>query len=66
MKLIRRLLSTALIAGLAAAAAFAAGEGEGDGQMSAPAAEMMAEYGDVWQWEHPAGLPRPTPTDKSI
>jgi len=42
---------TALVAGLAAAAAFASGEGEGDVQMSAPAAEMMAEYGDVWQWD---------------
>ena len=46
-----RVALAVLIAGLAAAAAFAGGEGEGDVQMSAPAAEMMAEYGDVWQWD---------------
>ncbi len=43
-----RLILTVLVAGLAAAVAFAGGEGEGDVQMSAPAAEIMAEYGDVW------------------
>ncbi len=51
MKVISRLVPAALIAGLAASAAFAGGDGEGEVQMSAPAAEMMAEYGDVWQWD---------------
>ena len=41
----------ALGACLAATVAFASGEGESEVQMSAPAAEMMAEYGDVWQWD---------------
>ena len=51
MKEVWRFVWTALMAGLAAAAAFAGGESEGEVQMSAPAAEMMAEYSDVWQWD---------------
>ena len=36
---------------MAAAVAFAGGDDESGSQTPAVAAEMMAEYGDVWQWD---------------
>ena len=61
MKGLRQLALAALAAGVAAAAAFAAGEGEEGSQASGAAAEMMmAEYGDVWQWDTLADYERDT------
>lgn len=60
MKGLRRLALIALAAGTAAAAAFAAGEGEEGAQTGAAAEMMMAEYGDVWQWDTLADYERDT------
>ena len=61
MQGLRRLTAAVLAAGVAAAAAFAAGEGEEGSQTSGAAAEMMmAEYGDVWQWDTLADYERDT------
>ena len=51
MRMARQLALIVIGVFAAAVVAFAGGDGEGDVQMSAPAAEMMAEYGDVWQWD---------------
>ena len=59
MRKVRRLAIIALTACVAAAVAFASGEDESGSQTSA-AAEMMAEYGDVWQWDTLADFERDT------
>ena len=59
MRTIRQLALTALVACVAAAVAFASGEEESGSQASA-AAEMMSEYGDVWQWDTLADFERDT------
>ena len=51
MRKARQLVLIALGACLAAAVAFASGDDESGSQTPAAAAEMMAEYGDVWQWD---------------
>ena len=47
----RQLVLIAVGAWMAAAVAFAGGDDESGSQTPAVAAEMMAEYGDVWQWD---------------
>ena len=59
MRKIRQLALVALAACVAAAVAFASGEDEAGSQGSA-AAEMMSEYGDVWQWDTLADFERDT------
>ena len=59
MKKIGQLVLVALVACVAAAVAFASGEVESGAQGSA-AAEMMSEYGDVWQWDTLADFERDT------
>ena len=51
MRKARQLALIALGASLAAAVAVASGDDESGSQTPAAAAEMMAEYGDVWQWD---------------
>ena len=51
MRKARQLVLIALGAWMAAAVAFASGDDESGSQTPAAAAEMMAEYGDVWQWD---------------
>ena len=51
MRKARQLALIALGAWMAAAVAFASGDDESGSQTPAAAAEMMAEYGDVWQWD---------------
>ena len=59
MRKARQLALVALAACVAAAVAFASGEEESGAQASA-AAEMMSEYGDVWQWDTLADFERDT------
>ena len=58
MRKARQLALVALAACVAAAVAFASGEEESGAQGSA--AEMMSEYGDVWQWDTLADFERDT------